>query len=115
MVALVLMLVAVASIRMNGDRQLSQSKDAIGNTLKGVHSRQSEFRVINRRFATWNELEARGVRLPQWQRLVASNATASHWFVSLSDTQTGVVCSRTGELFDEGPDDRTPVCREAGP
>jgi len=42
---------------------------------------------------------------------VKSNATASHWFVAIRDMDTGMICERTGELFDESPDERTATCR----
>ena len=79
-----------------------------------MHAQQSTFRLLNQRFATWSELEARGMRLPVDQAVVKSNASASHWFVSLRDSATGVICDKTGELFDEGPNDYRPVCREPG-
>ncbi|WP_309671827.1 hypothetical protein [Gemmatimonas sp.] len=111
-VAFVLVVLVVASVRVRGNMRVTRSKDAVSGTLKGVHERQSTFRLLNQRFATWRELEARGMRLPAEQAVVKSNATASHWFVSVRDSATGVICEKTGELFDEGPDDHRPVCRE---
>lgn len=113
-VAFVLVVLVVASIRVRGNMRLTKSKDAVAGTLKVVHERQSTFRLLNQRFATWRELEARGMRLPAEQSVVKSNATASHWFVSVRDSATGVICDKTGELFDEGPDEHRPVCREPG-
>ncbi|QJR34310.1 hypothetical protein [Gemmatimonas groenlandica] len=113
-VAFVLVVLAVGSLRVRGNMRVTQSKDAVSGTLKAVHERQSTFRLLNQRFATWRELEARGMRLPTEQAVVKSNATASHWFVSVRDSATGVICDKTGELFDESPDERRPVCREPG-
>jgi hypothetical protein len=44
---------------------------------------------------------------------VRANVTASHWFVALRDGDTGMICARTGELFDDGPLDRAPTCSPA--
>lgn len=111
-VAFVLLVVTIASMSVRGNMRLTKSKDAVTGTLTAVHEQQSTFRLLNQRFATWRELEARGMRLPAEQSVVKSNATASHWFVSLRDSATGVICDKTGELFDEGPDDHVPVCRD---
>ncbi len=111
-VTFVLLLFAVASVRISGNAKVDRSMDAVKGTLNQVHARQTNFRLINQRFASWRELESSGLRLPGKQSVVASNATLSHWFVSVRDGATGVVCEKTGELFDEGPDDRKPICRE---
>ena len=105
-----LLTVAVASVTVRGNMAVDRRTTALTGTLAQVHDQQQTFRVLNRRFASWSELEASGMRVPEGQRVVKSNATASHWFVSLRDVETGVVCSRTGELFDDGPNDRTPTC-----
>jgi hypothetical protein len=34
--------------------------------------------------------------------------------MSVRDTSTGIVCSRTGELFDDSPLDRQPSCSGTG-
>ena len=111
-VAFVLLVVAVASVSVRGNMRLTKSREAMTGTLKAVHERQSTFRLLNQRFATWRELEARGMVLPPEQSVVKSNATESHWFVSVRDSATGVICDKTGELFDEGPDDHVPLCRD---
>lgn len=111
-VTFVLLVCAVASVRISGNAKVERSKTAMTGTLENVHVRQSTFHLLNRRFATWSELEARGVKLPGKQSVVSSNATMSHWFVAVRDGSTGVVCEKTGELFDEGPDDRKPTCRD---
>lgn len=113
-VAFVLVVIVVSSVRVRGTMRVGQSREAVTSTLKAVHQQQSTFRMLNQRFATWRELEARGMRLPVEQAVVRSNASASHWFVSVRDSATGVICDKTGELFDEGPDDRVPVCRDPG-
>jgi hypothetical protein len=114
-VAFVILVVGVLTVNVRGNMRISSSVAAVSGTLKNVHERQSTFRLLNQRFATWRELEARGMRLPEAQAVVKSNATASHWFVSVRDGSTGVICDKTGELFDEGPNDHKPVCREPGP
>ncbi len=113
-IAFLLMVLVVGSLRVRGSMRTSSSVAAVTGTLKTVQAKQSTFRLLNQRFATWRELEARGMRLPVDQAVVKSNASASHWFVSVRDRATGVICDKTGELFDEGPNDHRPVCRESG-
>jgi len=105
-----LLTMAVASVTVRGNMTVERRTSALTGTLAQVHNQQQTFRVLNRRFASWAELEASGVKVPEGQRVVRSNATSSHWYVALRDVETGVVCSRTGELFDDGPDDRSPIC-----
>ena len=105
--ALVLMAMNVAASNRN-----SRAKAQIGETFVRMHSRQAEYRSINGRFATWPELEASGVAIGPRQSVVDSNADASHWFLSIRDRETGVVCDRTGELLDGPVPERQPVCRE---
>ena len=62
------------------------------------------------RFATWPELEARGVVLGENQEIEEWNADASHWFLSVRDRTTGIVCQRTGELFDASSGARRAAC-----
>jgi hypothetical protein len=92
----------------------ARATEALGQAFVRVHSRQTEYRSLYGRFGTWAELRARGVAPPLGpsQSVVASNADGSHWFLSIRDAQTGVVCDRTGELMDAGPAERRPVCRE---
>ena len=99
-------------VRINDNMQATTAKVGIETTFKRVHRQQLNFRVLNSRFATWNELAATGATLPPFQSVAASNADASHWFLSLRDRHTSVVCDQTGELFDESADERTPVCRD---
>lgn len=80
-------------------------------SLKVVHNQQANFRVINQRFATWPELEAAGARLGPTQKVLRSNASSSHWYMSIFDRETGAVCDQTGELFDEEPGERKSSCR----
>jgi hypothetical protein len=111
----VLLAITIASVRVSGNMRVDRSRTAIAGTLKQVHVRQAEFRLINQRYASWRELQARGLRLPPKQKVVASNASMSHWFMSVRDATTGVTCSRTGELFDEGPDARKATCDKGSP
>ncbi|WP_353266228.1 hypothetical protein [Gemmatimonas sp.] len=113
-VVFVMIAVVMAGLKVNGSMQQDRSRTAMAGTLSNVYEQQSAFRIINQRFATWPELKARGLRMPQEQRVVASNASPSHWFMAVRDTNTGIVCSRTGELMDESPFERTPTCSNAG-
>ena len=81
------------------------------STFAGVHQHEQDFHTLNNRFASWRELEDRGATLPARLRVVASNADSSHWFLSLLDRSSGMVCDRTGELFDETGNERSAVCR----
>jgi hypothetical protein len=114
-VAFVLVVGVVALLQVRGGARVDASIVAVSGTLKDAHVRQSNFRLLNQRYASARELEARGFRLPETQEVVSSNATMSHWFMVIRDSTTGVVCEKTGELFDEGPDDRKPSCRETQP
>lgn len=114
-IAFVLLVGVVMTLRVRGSVRVEASIAAVSGTLKDVHVRQSNFRLLNQRFASYRELEARGLRLPGAQEVMASNAGTSHWFLAIRDSTTGVVCETTGELLDEGPDDRTPSCRESRP
>lgn len=109
-VAFLLLTLAVAGVKVNGTVQADRSRTAITNSLTTAYEQQTAFRILHQRFATWPELEARGMMLPAQQRVIASNASRSHWFMSVRDTVTGIVCSRTGELFDDSPLDRQPSC-----
>lgn len=112
-VAFVLLTLAIAGVKVSGTMKADRSRTAVAGTLTKVYEQQTAFRVLNQRFATWPELRARGMSLPEQQRVVASNASRSHWFMSVRDTNTGIVCSRTGELFDDSPYDRQPNCSDA--
>ena len=112
-VAFVLLTAAIAGVKVSGSMKADRSRTAIAGTLTKVYEQQTAFRVLNRRFATWPELRARGMTLPEQQRVVASNASRSHWFMSVRDSSTGIICSRTGELFDDSPFDRQPSCSDS--
>lgn len=105
------LVMAVASFQMTGNLRASKVESALSGTLTSVAQHQADFRAVHQRFGRWEELQEQGMRLPANQRLVKSNATASHWFVAIRDMDTGMICERTGELFDESPDERTATCR----
>lgn len=109
-VAFVFVALAIGVVQLRRGMQLDRSKQAMSATFVKVFELQGTYRLINGRFATWRELEGRGARLAPDQRVVKSNASSSHWFLSLRDTGTGMTCSRTGELFDDNPLNRTPSC-----
>lgn len=100
----------MAVVRVTERVEEGRARDALHGTLATVFERQAEFRGAEARFATWEELAGRGVRLPRSQTVERSTASPSHWFVSLRDRQTGIVCDRVGELFDDAGD-RPPRCR----
>lgn len=108
--AFVLVALGFGSMRFSTNKAIELSEAAVQRSLDVVHGRQSGFRIIHQRFATWDELAADGASLEPGQEVVASNASISHWFLSVRDTTTGVQCSRTGELFDDGPNDRRASC-----
>lgn len=109
-IAFVILTVGVAGVKLRQSMRVDSSRSAVTGTLTTVYEQQSAFRILNQRFATWPELRARGMRIPEEQRVIRSNASRSHWFMQVRDTGTGVTCSRTGELSDDGPFDRTPSC-----
>jgi hypothetical protein len=101
---------SIAVVQARSSVRLDRSKQAMSATFVKVFELQGTYRLLNGRFATWRELEGRGARLTPEQRVVKSNATTSHWFLSLRDIDTGITCSRTGELFDDNPLNRSPSC-----
>jgi len=103
--------VLMTSVRVVRSSQASRAREALGQTFARVHVRQTEFRALNGRFATWPELRERGMALEARQSVKDWNADASHWFISIRDLDTGVICDRTGELFDEASSERPAVCR----
>jgi hypothetical protein len=104
-----LMLIAMNVAARNRN---SRAKVKLGETFVRMHNRQAEYRAANGRFATWPELQASGTAISPRQSVVDSNADASHWFLSIRDRETGVICDRTGELLDGPVAERQPVCRE---
>jgi hypothetical protein len=109
-VAFVFVAIAIATVRVSGGMKQERSRKQLTTTFSRVFEQQGNYRLITGRFATWTELQKRGTKLSPEQRVVGSNASASHWFLAVRDTTTGITCSRTGELFDEGPTSRTPTC-----
>ncbi len=109
------LLCILAVVGMTVSVRNDSAKSAIAGTFQKVHQQQQSFRLANARFATWPELVAAGARIPARQRVTRSSADASHWFLSVRDTVVGLVCDRTGELFDESGRERQAVCRSARP
>ncbi len=103
---------ALAAVSIGDGIEAGNAKSALEGTFKVLHKQQRDFRVLNAHFATWPELAASGATLAQDQQVTASNADASHWYLSLRDQRTGVICDRTGELLDDGPLARPVVCRD---
>lgn len=106
-VAILLMSVGATSMIRSGT-----ATSALNGSLSLLRTHQSDFRLLNNRFATWTELTALGVGLPPNQSVRASNADASHWFMSVMDQQTGIICDSTGELVEDMSGPAAPVCRK---
>jgi uncharacterized protein HemX len=102
----------LGSMRVAGDVREKRAREAMAGSFVRVHERQQEFRRLNARFATFAELSSRGLRLAARQQVQRSTADASHWYLSLRDRNTGLICERTGELTDETGRERAPVCRQ---
>lgn len=91
----------------------ASAREAMGQTFAQVQTRQGEFRSQSGRFATWDELAARGVRLAPQHKVEASNADASHWFLSIRDNETGLICDRLGDIMESVSAKKSPSCRES--
>jgi len=104
--------IVLLSVNVTGNMRRETTRLAMRETFRSVHAQQQMFRMLNARFATWRELKATGASLPETESVLLSKADSSHWFLSLVDSRTNMICDRTGELWDESPDDRTPVCRQ---
>jgi hypothetical protein len=104
-------IVILGSMRVAGEVREGRAREEMTETFARVGERQSEFRRLNARFATLPELNARGFRLPARHQVQRSTADPSHWFLSLRDRNTGMICDRIGELMDDPGSLRKPVCR----
>lgn len=105
----------LGSVRVAGNVRQTRAKELMRGTFTRVDEQQVRFRQEYARFATWTELAKRGVRLPARQQVRDARSDESHWYLSLRDRSTGVVCDRIGELMDEPEGNRMPVCRVAAP
>jgi hypothetical protein len=103
--------VILGSMRVAGEVREGRALEAMVETFARVGERQDEFRRLNARFATLPELNARGFRLPSRHQVQRSSADPSHWFLSIRDRNTGMICDRIGELTDEPGTQRKPLCR----
>ncbi len=101
----------LGSVRVAGDVRETRAKELMHGTFSHVNKQQDDFRRVNSRFASWSELTARGVRLPARQEVRTSSADYSHWYLSIRDRRTGLVCDRVGELMDDPDSRRAPICR----
>lgn len=110
--AFVVVMIGLLSMNVVTSSKHAAVRETMGLTFAQVQSRQGEFRSQAGRFATWDELSARGVRLDPQLTVAASNADASHWFLSLHDTETGLTCDRLGDLMESLTARLTPKCRE---
>ena len=108
-IALLLLVVGLSTMVSS-----SAATTAIVGSFGKLRAQQSEFRMLNSRFATWPELASRGAALPISQTVRTSNADASHWFLSIIDRKAGVICDGTGELIEGTSGPTPPVCRSLG-
>lgn len=109
--AFLLVALGLLSMTVVTSSKHAAARTELGASFAQVQLRQTEFRSEAGRFATWEELLANGASLARGQTVTASNADASHWFLSLRDEETGMVCDRIGDLV-EGGLQRPPNCRE---
>ncbi|MES2523650.1 MAG: hypothetical protein V4617_13175 [Gemmatimonadota bacterium] len=110
-VAVGIAIAVLGSMRVAGNVRVSRAREAMTGTFARVDERQHEFRRLNARYATLPELARRGIRIPSQHIVQRATATESHWYLSLRDRTTGLICDRTGELSDEQGTARVPVCR----
>lgn len=106
-----LMTAVIMWVRVGAGVRVDSSERAVSTALSRAYLAQRDYRILHGRFGSIAELQGRGFRLSPTQTVVDANATASHWYLALRDTVTGVVCSRTGELFDESDRERPPSCQ----
>ena len=108
----VLAVVILMGLRIARSNEQDRARVTIDQTFARVHARQREYRSLIGRFASWPELRDRGVQLRPRQSALAWNADQSHWFMSIRDVESGLICDRTGEIFDEEWSERSSVCRQ---
>ena len=94
----VLLLTVVVLLTFSVRATLTQRdvKGRAEGTFARAGLEQLEFHARRGRFALWSELQEEGVRLPSSMVVDTSNATASHWYLRVRDTATGLVCDRLG-------------------
>ena len=107
----VLAVTILMGLRIASSNDQERARATIDQAFSRVHARQREYRSLFGRFASWPELKERGVVLGRRQAVLAWNADLSHWFLSIRDVDTGVICDRTGEIFDEDWTERLSACR----
>lgn len=105
--------VALSGMRMTTVRTSSRSIKALDATFEQVSGHQDEYRVANGRYATWPELAAQGEQLEPELMVIRSAATASHWYLRIFDSSSGIVCDKLHELYGGGGSGDRPACREA--
>ena len=100
---LALLLLVIVTLSTFGVRATLERRDArvrADRAFARAGLEQLEFHSRRGRFAFWEELAAEGMRLPEVMAVDTSNATASHWYLRLRDTTTGMLCDRIGQLSD---------------
>lgn len=115
LVAFGIAIAVLGSVRVAGNVRVSRAEEAMVGTFDRVEGEQAQFRRANLRFASWSELAKSGMRLPARQTVHRATADQSHWFLSLRDRNTGLICDRIGELMDEPDTERKAVCRMPAP
>ena len=101
----------LGSTRVAGNARLARARAAMEGSFANVVAEQGEFRRVNARFASWSELSERGVRLPARQVVQQATADRTHWYLSLRDRNTGLICDRIGARINELDTGREAVCR----
>lgn len=109
--ALSIWALVLVGINISASTQQAEARVSIDKSFSRVHQKQREYRSQTGQFAAWPELAKRGERLPTAQSAIKWNADQSHWFLSIRDRDSGLICDRTGEIFDEEWSERVSVCR----
>ena len=108
--ALAIWAIVLVGLSISDSTQQAEARVSIDQSFARVHQKQREYRSLTGRFASWPELEKRGERLPRAQSAIKWNADRSHWYLSIRDSDSGLICDRTGEIFDEEWSERVSVC-----
>jgi len=106
----VVVVIALAATSVRATARADAVRQHVGGTLNRASLAQMEFHTRHRRFALWEELSARGMRLPSDLQVEVSTATHSHWYLRLRDVQTGITCDRVGMLTDAPGEPVLPTC-----
>jgi hypothetical protein len=107
----VLAVLVLAGITVRATVRRDAVRQRVGGTMTRASLVQLEFHTRHRRFALWDELAERGMRLPSALEVEASTATPSHWYLRVRDVNSGLVCDRIGLLTDPPGQPMLPSCK----